>query len=155
MKGRKGWSEAREQFVKAYELIDSSTDSDLKESIYIWISYASLYLEDPGGYEGAIKFGTEYVNEPTNKPSGAIWVNLAAGYGRKARWLRDHVGSEEEQKKARSDALNAIQNALKINPIWISKLKELMVSGGDKDPEENDLEAFERDPEFRKVLKLD
>ncbi len=77
--------------------------------------------------------------------------------GLKAKWLADNGASisDPQYQQTRDAALNAVRKALGIGPEWKAKLTELLVRDTPgKDKEENDLEVFESDNEFRTALEL-
>jgi tetratricopeptide (TPR) repeat protein len=140
--------------LQAYRRITSNTPNDIKEYVYKTLIF--LFLYQANGFEQAIKFGEEYVQKNENKPSGAIWVNLACAYGqRMTALLRDESASPELKADSRLKALDAMKRAIEIDSRWKEKLRELLRTDyPNKDPRENDLEVFENDPEFRAVLDL-
>ncbi len=148
---------ARDQLLEAYRRIVTQHYSGLKESVCNALIYQSLYREPPEGFQEAIKYGEEYVRDSQNLPSGAIWVNLAAAYGQKMTWLKTNDPSNEgESNKTRTLALNAVKKALEIDAAWGERLRMLLEKNyPNKDPEENDLEVFEQDGDFRMALELD
>lgn len=147
--------EAFRQMLVAREFITPTTDPELKKKIYRSLTFQSLYLPPPDGFEAAIKFGEEYVNTPDNLPSPAIWTNLACGYGQKAAWLIKQSAPGNEIADARAKALNAAGNAVKFGESWKKRIRELLVKDSPgKNPEDNDLEIFEEDTAFRELVDL-
>ena len=132
----------------------------IKRRVYQAITFHSLYLDN--GYEDAIIYGEEYfstVGKKENVVDGGIWVNLAAAYGQKYSALLSHsktgFANNEKLSEIKQRCLNAIKAALRINPIWKDTLRILLEHNyPGKDPEENDLEIFENEQEFRQVLDL-
>ena len=146
---------AYRQMLDARQLITPSTDPELKKDIYRSLTFQALYLPPPAGFEDAIRFGEEYVSSPDNLPSPAVWTNLACGYGQKTAWLVSQAASETEITEARAQALNAATNAVKFGESWKKRIRELMVKDfPGKNPEDNDLEVFENDAEFRALVDL-
>ena len=147
--------EALRQMLVARQFITPTTDPELKKKIYRSLTFQALHLPPPDGFERAIKFGEEYVNTPDNLPSAGIWANLACGYGQKAAWLIKQSASENEIEDARARALSAAANAVKFGESWKKRIRELLVKNfPGKDPEDNDLEVFERDRAFRELVDL-
>ncbi len=150
-------AEAKEKLLEALRRlrVTDKPSKTLKENIYKALTYYSLYEPPPDGFMDAIRYGEEYVQDPRNLPSGAILVNLACGYGQQYRWLEEKKGDPQERAKARARALEIVQQTLRIeNGRWRSLLLELMLKEARKNPEDNDLEVFEKDPEFRRALGL-
>jgi len=156
-------TQVRDQLMAAYNLMKAAPNvsQDVKRKVYRSITYHFLFQPPPEGFSKTIQFGEEYINAPANQPivSGAIWVNLASAYGQKFRWLtenRESISDAATQlQQARDAALNAVRKALEIDPKWKQKLTELLLKNQPgKDPNENDLEVFERDNDFRTALGL-
>jgi tetratricopeptide (TPR) repeat protein len=156
-------TQVRDQLMAAYNLMKAAQNvsQDVKRKVYRSITYHFLFQPPPEGFSKAIQFGEEYINDPANQPvvSGAIWVNLASAYGQKFRWLienRESITDATTQlQQTRDAALNAVRKALEIDPSWKQKLTELLVKNQPgKDPNENDLEVFENDNDFRTALGL-
>ena len=156
-------TQVRDQLMEAYNLMHATPNvsQDIKRRVYRSLTYHFLFQPPPEGFTKAIQFGEEYVNDPANQPivSGAIWVNLAAAYGQKAKWLADNRESvsdfDTQYQQTRDAALSAVRKALAIDPTWKKKLTELLVRDTPgKDQEENDLEVFETDNDFRTALGL-
>jgi hypothetical protein len=67
----------------------------------------------------------------------------------------EEKGDPQKRAKARARALELVRQILAVeNGRWRNRLLELMVKEQRKDPEDNDLEVFEKDPEFRQLLGL-
>jgi tetratricopeptide (TPR) repeat protein len=147
---------AKNQLIEAYKRITSNKSRDDKERVYAALTYQSLYEPPPNGFEEAIKYGEEYVRDAQNLQSGRIWVNLASAYGQRMAWILQHDPENELSKTdTRSKALNAVKRAVAMGAEWKEKLLELLQHDyPNKDPQENDLEVFEKDNEFREVLGL-
>jgi tetratricopeptide (TPR) repeat protein len=140
--------------LRRLSVVDRPSRS-LKERIYKALTYYSLYDPPPDGFTDAIRYGEEYTQDPQNPPSGAILVNVLCGYGQKCRWLDAQKGDPQERASAHAQALELVRQILAIeNGRWRDRLLELMVKERRTDPEDNDLEVFEKDPEFRKLLGL-
>ena len=61
---------------------------------------------------------------------------------------------QSDLKKAYDGALAAVKAAVEIDPAWKKHLALLLQSSAEGDPEENDLEPFERFKEFRFAIDL-
>lgn len=149
--------EAYKQMLEAYNYTTPGTEPALKRNIFRSLTFQALYQPPPKGFEDAIKFGEEYVSEPRNIPDAGIWINLAAAYGQKAAWLRAHTPvNPEEFKQARKRALEAATRAAQFGERSKDRIRELLVKDSpNKHPEDSDLEVFEKDPDFRKLVGLD
>ena len=156
-------AESEQQLLKAYGLLAASSDPVTKMKVYRALTFFYLYSAPPEGFEKAIKFGEEFVNDadPRKIPSGGLWVNLAAGYGQKFKWLKEQKTMTEEErnialKDVHQKALRAAAEALKLdrNGMWLNRLRTLLRTDTSKDADDNDLEVFEKDNAFRQLLKL-
>lgn len=150
-------AEAYQQMLQAYSSLTPTTDPKLKRDIYRSLTFQALYQAPPKGFEDAIKFGEEYVGASQNLPEPAIWTNLAAGYGQKAAWLKAHPPVDPQVfDDTRARALAAASKAIEFGERWKTRIRELLVKGApNKDPKDNDLEIFEHDNEFRRLVDLD
>jgi tetratricopeptide (TPR) repeat protein len=154
-------SEREAQLIRAYNMVKVTPEIDpsIKMKVYRALTFHYLYFKPPEGFSNSIKYGEEYVNDPAPRKiqSGGLWVNLAAAYGQKYRWLRDKEPSNEAELAAtRARALGAVQQALLIDKhgIWRKRLQTLMQRNVDKASDDDDLEVFEQDQEFRQLLGL-
>jgi tetratricopeptide (TPR) repeat protein len=134
--------------------IGPSTSPDLRMNIYEELIYNYLYLAAPNGFQKAIQYGESYNEQDPGNPSPRIWSYLAAAYGQQYKWEADHDKRQVVLDSARISALKSIETALKLEP----RMKPLLQSMWDPtDPtkehsQEDDLEAFYSDPDFRKLL---
>ena len=70
-------------------------------------------------------------------------------------WLKQQQAPEDEINATRSNALTAAKRAIGLGPEWKETLRELLQHDyPQKEAEENDLEIFENDPEFRQLVGL-
>ena len=148
--------EAYKQLLEVYQRIGSVTDRVFKRNIYRSLTFQALYQPPPRGFEDAIRFGEEYTSDPQNDPNPGIWTNLAAAYGQRTAWLKQHAPDDASQiEQTRERALAASQHAVQFGERWKQRIQELMVKGyPNKDPRDNDLETFEDDKEFRNLAGL-
>lgn len=133
----------------AGQLINPNADPETKEDGYNSIIYRSLYLPAPTGFEKAIQYGNEFLQ--SGKPSRAsIYINLACAYGQQYRYLKQNKASAEDLGKTRAAALDAVKQALQISPGSKSRFRELLhPKPGEQD---NDLQPFETDEEFKNLI---
>lgn len=148
-----------EQLVEAYGLMKSDSsgiDERLKMKIYRAITYQSLYIAPPQGYEATIKYGKEYVVEHGEQGMEAgIAVNLACAYGQKYKYLQDHSGSPNDLNQARDKSLHYVRIGAQGGEGWRDRLRQLLVKNyPNKHPDDDDLEVFESDKDFKDALGL-
>jgi len=148
-----------EQLLKAYGLLNLSTNAELRMKVYRAITYFYLFSDlSRKDFDKTIKFGEEYVSDPSpgKITSVGILVNLASAYGQRYKWLLENNGSQIEKAAARLKALEYIQKTLDldINGGWLNRLQTLLRSDIQKDPSDDDLEVFENDNDFRTLLRL-
>ncbi len=129
----------------------SKEERDAKYEAHI---YACLYLDPPEGFERAIKACLEYLQVAGDAPSPRILAYQAMAYGQKYDWEQKRGATKESLASLRNSALAAAQRAVASEP----KLRQLLRTVWDpNDPtklagEENDLEVFFSDPDFKKLL---
>ncbi len=162
--------EAQVRMEEAYQCLSKATDPMIRKQIYKSLTFLCLYQPSPGGFERALKLMAEYDSLAQLAPSGGITVNQACAWGQKFRYLAvsGNVLAPDAPKpirlpapdqwvtgmaEARKEALAAMNRALKIDPAWQTKFTELFVSANGA-AEENDLEVFETDADFRSALGL-
>jgi tetratricopeptide (TPR) repeat protein len=147
--------EAVEQLDEIRRRLGPSADPRFREQVYNSLTFVSLYLDPPEGFNTAIRYGREYVDDPRSPRSGPILANLAAAYGQQARCLREQGAPPERLAEARGMALEAVRGALAVSPLWSERFRLLLDPGyPGKDPGEDDLEAFVHDDEFRRELGM-
>lgn len=148
----------KEQLLEAHKWLTPETDAKIKANLYKELTYAYLYLNPPEGFNGAIQYAKEFLDDPNNVRVGRvvakIYTNLACAYGQKFRWSRDNDPSVD-LKALRNDALNAVKAAVTIDPSVQAQLRMLLdPTFPNKDPQENDLEVFAGDDDFREAVGL-
>lgn len=143
-----------EELEKALQLSSGTQDVSLQGRVYNGLAYVSLYLKPPKGFETSIYYGEKAVSQPNHAGNVWLWVNLAAAYGQQATFIKEKGDSPESFSAARSNALRAIRQALSLDVHTLATFQKLIQKNFPKPVEENDLEVFENDPEFRKLLEL-
>jgi tetratricopeptide (TPR) repeat protein len=136
--------------------IADNTPKVQKKDIYEKLTYNYLYQDPPDGFSKVIELGKRYVTDEPDTPSPKLWANLALAYGQQYEWESKHGQREDVLESSRKEALQAIQEALKLEPRMLSLFRMVW---DPNDPtkvseEENDLEVFYRDPEFRDILAV-
>jgi hypothetical protein len=145
----------KQQLLDAYKRLTPQTDKSTKQRLYNSLTYTLLYMPPPGGFTDAIKFGEEYNADTSNLMDGAIDVNLAAGYGQKYNWYKDRPDPGVQLDTVRGQALSAAKSAIRRDPSWKDKLRMLLDPAyPNKDPQDNDLEVFAGDQDFRTALGM-
>jgi tetratricopeptide (TPR) repeat protein len=144
---------AASQYEKVLQGVDSSTPKEVKREIYEGLVYNALYQGPPEGFEAAIKYARQYISGEPNSPSGKIFAFLAAAYGQQYLYEAAHENRPAVLQAARDGALDAIKQAIALDP-GQKTLLTMLWNHNDrmKPPEENDLEVFFEDPEFRTIL---
>jgi len=129
----------------------SKEERDAKYESYI---YTCLYLDPPEGFERAIKACLDYLQAVGDNPNPRILAYQAMAYGQKYDWERKRGATKESLASLRNGALEAIRKAVALQP----QLRQLLRTTWDpNDPtklrgEENDLEVFFGDPDFKQIL---
>lgn len=138
----------------ALAAVDDNTPKIKKRDTYEQLTYNYLYQDPPAGFGKVIDLAKRYIAEEPDNPSPKVWTNLAFAYGQQYTWERGHEQKVDVMKAARKGALDAIRQALHLEPRMISLLRLVW---DPNDPtkvssEENDLEAFFEDEEFKQQL---
>ncbi len=130
------------------------TPKSTKRDLFEKLTYNTLYEDEPEGFQKAIQYADQYIHEEPDYPSARIWVNLAAALGQKYKWDSTHDAPKEALDETRKRALEAAGNATAIEPRMKTLLRMLW---NPNDPtkiqsEEDDLEVFFNDPDFKSLL---
>lgn len=125
-----------------------------KRTLYERLTYNALYEPPPDGYLRVMHYGEQYIQEEAKNPSARIWANLAAAYGQKYKWDSEHNAAQELLDPSRKRALDAAAKSIELEPQMKGLLRMLW---NPNDPtkvgsEEDDLEVFYEDPDFKKLL---
>ena len=149
----------QKQLEQAENLFDSNTDIKIKEDLYKAFAFFSLYFQAPGWIQESHALRREIRAGFGNLINGANWVNLAAAYSQAASFLQSDprrasvLGITFEEMRAK--ALKAVRQACDKGEIWKKRLTQLLQKDyPGKAHDDDDLEIFEGDPEFRTVLGL-
>jgi hypothetical protein len=138
----------------ALKSLRPDTPKDVKGDLYEKLTYNFLYEPPPDGFQKAIRYADEYINQEPGQPSARIWANLAAALGQKYRWDSEHGATQDSLNESRQGALDAARKAIALEPQMKSVLRTMW---NPNDPtkvrsEEDDLEVFYGDAEFKKLL---
>ena len=152
-------AESEAQLIKAYNFVNSITNPELRMKVYRAITFFYLFSDlNRKDFEKTIRFGEEYEanTDPRKIVSVGILVNLASAYGQKYKWLENNQGSESEKQAAHAKALEYAEKTLHFDRDgrWLRRLQTLFRTDIAKEGDDDDLEVFERDPEFRELLGL-
>ena len=151
--------QSRRLLNRAYSLLTQTSNPELKMKVYRAITYFYLFSNlDAKDFENAIRFGEEFVadRDPRKIRSMGILVNLACAYAQQFSWLDKNQGTETEKETARKKALEYVTKVVEsdIDGRWKIRLQTLLRSDVPKDRDDDDLEIFEKDKEFRSALDL-
>ncbi len=129
--------------------------TETKKALFERLTYNALYEPPPDGFEKAIRYAEQYIQEEPNNPSARIWVNLAAALGQKYKYdLEVRKAPKQELDETRKRALEAVRKAIELEPQMESLLRMLW-NKEDRTKvgsEEDDLEVFYDDSDFKKLL---
>ena len=155
----------REQLLEALTRLrnQSGADENLKMKVYRSLTFQSLFISPPEGFSDAIRYGEEYVNELGGKAvEAAIAINLAAAYGQKYKWLQQQSADTKESENAkelgnaRAASLKYVKAAISANGKSKERILQLLLKNyPNKNPDDDDLEVFEHDKEFRAAVDLE
>lgn len=130
------------------------TPVQTKKAVFEKLTYNALYEPHPDGFQKAIRYAEQYIQEEPKNPSARIWVNLAAALGQKYKFDSEQKAPKQTLDETRRRALEAAQKAIELEPQMKTLLKMLW---NPEDPtkvgsEEDDLEVFYGDPDFIKLF---
>ena len=134
-----------------------ATSADTRRNIYESLTYNYLYIDPPEGFQKAIEYAEAYTSQEPANSSARIWAYLAAAYGQQYKWELEHGKRQAILDSVRQKVFNAIDKALKIDP-RIKALLHLIWDPNDpgkvegSSSQEDDLEVFYSDPDFKKLL---
>lgn len=133
----------------ADRLINPEAEPEIQEDAYNSIIYEYLYEPSPAGFQKAIKYANQFLQQ--NKPTrSSIYINLASAYGQQYRYLKEHGAKPEELQRVRNLALDTVQKATALDPSSKLRLRELLHP--QPGAEDNDLQVFEQDKDFDDVI---
>jgi tetratricopeptide (TPR) repeat protein len=117
----------------------------------------SLYLGAPESFQKALPIVDKLLTIPTAANDPFVWAWSAAAQGQRYRWLVENNGDEVQKADARSKALTAVKRVIELAPDPTSAARILLRQMFDPEREqspldENDLELFKNDPEFRVAI---
>jgi tetratricopeptide (TPR) repeat protein len=139
-----------EELEKARALVDRRPDLQLRAIVYASLTFHTLYLDKPRGFERARDTARSYVARPDNLPNADIWFNLACALGQQYAWERNNPNvSKEHLKSVRDEAAGALQKAIALQP-QLSRRASEMINGNP--PEDDDLNALAEDDERVKTV---
>jgi len=150
----KYYNEAIHELEKALTLVLDKGDKVLQADITIALSFVYLYIDPPKSFEKSIEYGEKYLSNANLPQSYLIWINLASAYGQQATYINNHLEYSGSFEESRKKALNAVQQALILDQKSAATFKRLLQKDIPKPQEENDLEIFENENEFRQLLGL-
>jgi hypothetical protein len=138
----------------ALHTLRPETPIQTKKALFERLTYNALYEPPPDGFEKAIRYAEQYIPEEPNNPSARIWVNLAAALGQKFKYDLEHKAPQQSLDETRKRALEAARKAIELEPQTKALLKMLWNRDDQAKvgSEEDDLEVFYEDPDFRKLL---
>jgi tetratricopeptide (TPR) repeat protein len=144
------------ELIGALRNVTSQTDRKTVGIIYAFLTYYSLYLPSPRGFEQAIRYGEEYVSDPHNQESASVCLNIACGYGQQYAWWQnpsrlENPNSQQIRDRSRSEALTALERAVEADPDVRPRIRQLMEGTPDGD---NDLNPFLNDKDFRTMAGM-
>ncbi|PZR16593.1 MAG: hypothetical protein DI536_05360 [Archangium gephyra] len=143
--------EAIDQLEQLLAKLKDGADAAFIEQVYAWLTYAWLFEAPPTGFEAAIRHGENYVKSGSTPLTGDVFVNLAAGYGQKAKMYDDK--KEPIPPDVKAAVLKWIDESLKVRPSWKKRLRQLTFPNEPGfSTKDADLVAFQDDPDVLKVL---
>lgn len=131
--------------------LKDGADNAFIEQVYAWLTYVWLFEAPPTGFETAIRHGEAYVKNGATPVTGDVFVNLAAGYGQKAKSFVDK--NEPIPDDVKQAVLKWMRASLQVRPSWKKRLRQLTFrSEPGFSSKDADLVAFENDPDVIALL---
>lgn len=115
--------------------------------------FASLYADKPEGFERAIRYARDYLDQLARRRSekdASLYAYLACAYGQAYAWEKENP-SGRDLEQLRREALDAAKTAIQLAPLWKETFRALASPRPGSD--EDDLAALADDPELRELLK--
>lgn len=136
------------ELENARQLLPASS-TELHWQVYRYLTFFSLYLAPPDSFTRTIKYASEYTSDPSNRPSAAVYLNLACAYGQQVKYGAASIDS------VRTRALDALKRALQIGSSnYRARIEQLLFpSAAQKQQGEDDLEVFAQDAEFVALVR--
>jgi len=139
------------------EVLGRTRDPARKFQLLRWTLRAALYVSEPRGFEQAINISDFLMKENANSTDPWPYFWRAAAFGQKYRWLQHNAGTADALKATRKEALDAVQKTIELSPDYDSGVRVLLREVFDpvtekSDPDEDDLEVFKEDDEFREAI---
>jgi hypothetical protein len=111
---------------------------------------ALLYQPPPEGFLNAIKKSDEY-RQRYGDGNWRIWRSRACAFGQKLGYMPPEQRDSRDGRDARSEALIAVQNVLRLNPAEKQGIRRLW-DPALATPDESDLVVFYEEDDFKKLL---
>ncbi|MDP2409079.1 MAG: hypothetical protein Q8M26_02210 [Pseudolabrys sp.] len=116
-----------------------------------------LYEPAPESFQKALPIAAKLLARPdgANDPFVRLWT--AAAEGQRFAWLAQNNGSEADKQNARARALAEVKKTIELSPDPNSSARVLLrnmldPSQANSVTEDNDLEVFKNDEEFKTVI---
>ncbi len=117
----------------------------------------ALYEPAPESFQKALTIAAKLLARPdgANDPFVRLWT--AAAEGQRFAWLTQNNGSEADKQNARARALAEVKKTIELSPDPNSSARVLLrnmldPSQANSVTEDNDLEVFKNDEEFKAVI---
>ncbi len=147
------YESAVSKLEKSLPLISPTTPRDSKRQFFEQLVFNCLYEDPPSGFQKAIKYAQEYLEEESGPAGGLVLAYLAMAFGQQFKWQKAQNAGEQELEQSKKAAFEAARRAIEQQP----KTKGLLRMVWDQtDPtssqEDDDLVVFFEDPGFKKLL---
>jgi len=117
----------------------------------------ALYQQPPQSFEKALPLAQQLMARPDGARDPFVHVWNAAAEGQRYLWLSQNKGSEADKQVARKRALDSAKRVVELAPDPKSSARALLRGMLDPSrpgaaPDDNDLEVFKDDEEFKAVI---
>ncbi len=138
------------------EKIRDDADESRKYQIALDQIMNHLYEKPPWGFQRAINKANNWIERiprEDTRAEGKLWFMLASAYGQEYAWTREQDPEAEELAEIRDRCLESVRKSLSITPAWKRNLQMIWDKHFPNKPaDENELEPFYEDAEFRALL---
>lgn len=144
---------ALSRFEDALHQVTPATPPEERRRVYEGVIFNSLYEPPPDGFTRAIDYAKRYLRDEKAPPSAKILAYLAGAYGQQYKYERNQDASPQRLVEIRMLALDAARRAVSLEPGVIELLRVMWdPAHPSKSPDDDDLEVFFDDDDFRKLL---
>jgi tetratricopeptide (TPR) repeat protein len=143
------YKDAIDALERLSKRLDATTEREKARLVQRELLYGYLFLAPPTGFENAIRIGEQYVSDDQAHPRA--WALLACAYGQQFSWSQQR--NAPDLAASRANALRCVQEVKNLGSSnWLNALRRAWQGAS---PDENDLVAFRKDPDFVRLFSAE